>query len=173
MKRFIAFLIIVSSLLYLSCSNTARFTVTDAAPAAEIKAKTRVDEDNNKVLTINAKNLEMPQTIDSSSNAYVVWIKTDAEELFNIGQLVSKEDETASLKALTPYEFKEIIITAESRANVSEPSGTEIAKVDIPDYMVAPVPEAPANEPYQGDTSGTINQGGIPNPYDTLQQQQY
>lgn len=167
--RWFIFLITSSFLIIaFACSNTARFTVTDAAPNAEIRAKTRVDEDNNKVLTINAKNLEEPASIDSASNTYVVWIKTDADELLNIGQLQNKADETASMKAITRYEFREIIITAESRANVAEPSGTEIAKVDIPEYMVAPIPEAPPNDSFEGDTSGVINQQGIPNPYDTL-----
>lgn len=162
---------LVLSITLISCSNTARFAVTDAAPEAEIKAKTRVDEDNNKVLTINAKNLQQPEAIDSVSNTYVVWIKTDGNELLNVGQLENKDDETATLKTETPYEFKEIIITAESRANVSQPSGTEIAKVDIPEYMVAPIPNAPpASDPFINDTSGTFSPSqGIPNPYDTLQ----
>lgn len=157
----IAFMIIAS------CSNTANFTVSEASPETEIKAKTRVDEDNNKVLTINAKNLESPESIDSSSRAYVVWIKTDENELRNLGELHSTAEETATFRTETPYEFREIIITAEERANVAEPSGTEIAKVEIPEYMVAPIPNAPSTDPYQIDT-GSFSQPGIPNPYDTL-----
>lgn len=170
MKYLICLAIGALFILITSCSNTAKFAVTDAAPEAEIKAKTRVDEDNNKVLTINAKNLQQPDAIDSVSNAYVVWIKTEGDELLNVGQLENKDDETATLKTETPYEFKEIIITAESRGNVSQPTGTEIAKVDIPQYMVAPMPNAPASEPFINDTSGTFSPSqGIPNPYDTLQ----
>lgn len=167
MKHLTYFIGSVLFLFITSCSNTANFTVTDSASETEIKAKTRVDEDNNKVLTINAKNLESPESVDTASRAYVVWIKTDQNELRNMGELESNDEETATFKAETPYEFSEIIITAESRANVSEPTGTEIAKVEIPEYMVAPVPHAPSTDPYQIDT-GSFSQPGIPNPYDTI-----
>lgn len=167
MKLHAIYISCIALLILASCSNTANFTVTNAAPETEIKAKTRVDEDNNKVLTINAKNLDSPESIDSSSRAYVVWIKTDENELRNLGELHSNNEETATFKAETRYEFSEILITAESRANVSEPTGTEIAKVEIPEYMVAPIPDAPAPDPYQSDT-GSFSQPGIPNPYDTL-----
>jgi hypothetical protein len=136
-----------------ACSNTAKFPVSQVAPGAEIKAKTRVDQDNNKVLTINAKNLENPSDIDPNSTEYVVWIETDELGLRNIGRLEKKDDHTAVFKAETPYEYREIVITAESRANVSQPAGKEIARVEIPEYMVAPIPDAPPPGDFESDTS--------------------
>ncbi len=166
-KNIINVLVVIAVILIAACSNTAKFPVSQVAPGAEIKAKTRVDQDNNKVLTINAKNLESPANVDPGSTEYVVWIETDDKGLRNIGRLESKDDNTAVFKAETPYEYSEIIITAESRANVSQPSGPEIARVEIPEYMVAPIPDAPPPGDFETDTT-MFESPGIQNPYDTL-----
>lgn len=177
-KIIINVLVVFAVFLIAACSNTAKFHLSQVVPEAEIKAITRVDQDNNKVLIINAKNLESPANVDPGSTEYVVWIETDDQGLRNIGRLVSKDDHTAVFKAETPYEYSEIIITAESRANVSQPSGPEIARVEIPDYMVAPIPNAPPPSDFEFDTTMFESPGiqnptmfespGIQNPYDTL-----
>lgn len=138
--------IIGSIALFISaCSNTTRFPVSSVAPAAEITAKTKYDEYNNKIITVNARNLASPDRVDPSSSAYVIWAESERNEIRNLGQLKNKNAEKATLTTITPFEVKELFITAEPDGAVLQPSGTEVARVEIPEEPIEePVDIAPA-----------------------------
>ncbi len=131
MKLPVYFLTVAAIVLFSACAETTRFPVSSLAPAAEIKAKTKVDNNNNNVITVEARNLASPERIDPSSTAYVLWIETKDNQIKNLGQLVNENAETATLTTITPYDFKELFITAEERGNVNTPSGTEISRVAV------------------------------------------
>ncbi len=155
--KLLAFSFITAGMILLaSCANTTRFPVSSVAPAADIKAKTHIDKNSNKVVTVNAKNLASPERIDPSSTAFVIWGKTDqSEDVRNLGQLQNKNSETATLTTITPYDIDEIIITAEPSGNVTSPTGTEISRVELidpfneeplPPVDDSNVPPAPSND---------------------------
>ncbi len=175
--KLLAFSFITSAMILLAgCGNTTRFPVSSVAPAADIKAKTHVDKNSNKVVTVNAKNLASPERIDPSSTAYVIWGKNDkSEDIRNLGQLQNKNAATASLTTVTPFDIDEIIITAEPSGSVTAPTGTEISRVELIDPFnedplppvddtYSPAPESPSNNddsfsptpvpPPVSDTSG-------------------
>lgn len=133
MKLLSIAMITAGMLLLSACGNTTRFPVSSYAPAADIKAKTKMDQNNNHVITVTAKNLASPGRLDSANQAYVIWIKTDDNKVVNLGQLRNENAETASLTTVTPYNPDEIFITLERSGNVSSPSGTEISRAEMTD----------------------------------------
>lgn len=147
--KLLAYSIITAGIIvFTGCANSTRFPVSSVVPAADIKAKTRLDKNDNKVLTVNAKNLASPERIDPSSKAFVIWGKSDeSEDIRNLGQLQNKNAENASLTTVTPYDIDEIIITAEPSGNVMSPSGTEISRVELIDpFNEEPLP--PVDDSY-------------------------
>ncbi len=166
-KNVIRFLSLSLGILFLiSCGTTTKFPVSTLAPAADITAITKLDENNNKVITIKAKNLASPDRIDPNANAYVIWIETQYNEIRSLGQLQNKNADKAELTTVTPYDIDQIFITAETQGNVLQPAGAEIARVEIPAYVFEPdppvenlFPEEPA-QPFPDDP----NQPVIPDP---------
>lgn len=121
----------VSVILFLtSCATTAKFPVSSVTPAAEITAKKTQDKNKNYVIEIVAKNLASAERVDSSKKNYSVWFVTD-NGTKNAGQLVIKNAKRASLKTSTPYDVKEIFITAEDQGDYSYPVGVEISRTSF------------------------------------------
>lgn len=151
--------------LITSCGNTTRFPVSSFAPAADIKAKTKVDKNNNHVITVTAKNLASPERVDPSRNAYVIWIKTEDNKVMNLGQLRNDNAQTASLTTVTPYDPKEIFITLEEQGSVSSPSGTEISRAEVIDPFDS---ESDMMEDNTRKNTGTESTEPFSSPSDTL-----
>ena len=122
-------LLLVSVMVYLtSCATTTKFPVSSVTPAAEITAKKKQDKNNNYVIEVTAKNLASAERVDSSKKNYNVWIVTENNGTKNAGMLVNKNAKTATLKTSTPYDVKEIFITAEDQGDYSYPVGIEISR---------------------------------------------
>lgn len=66
--------------------------------------------------------------IDSSKKNYNVWTITENNGTKNAGILVNKNTKTASLKTSTPFDVKEIFISAEDQSDYSYPVGFEISR---------------------------------------------
>lgn len=111
-----------------SCASTVVFPTSDVAPAADISTTKKVDKNGNYHISITAKNLAAPDRLDPPQSVYIAWIKTHTEGTKNIGRLTNKNAQTATLETLTPFAFTEIFITAEGMADVSYPTGVEIAR---------------------------------------------
>jgi hypothetical protein len=149
-----------------ACGKTTRFPVSAYAPAADIKAKTKIDKNNNHVITVTAKNLANADRIDSGST-YVLWMETKNNEVKNLGQLENKNAETASLTTVTPFEPKEFFITLENSGSVSSPSGKEISRAEIIDTYGDSGSMDDENRMDTDDNSGTRNSGTFSSPSDT------
>ena len=125
-------LLLVSVLVFLtSCATTTKFPVSSVTPAAEITAKKKQDNNNNYVIEVTAKNLASANRVDPSKKNYNVWIVTDNNGTKNAGMLVNKNAKTATLKTSTPYDVKEIFITAEDQGDYSYPVGVEISRTTL------------------------------------------
>lgn len=66
--------------------------------------------------------------LNPPKNNYSVWSITDGGMTKNIGQLINKNAKKAVLKTVTPFDAKEIFITAEEEGNLNYPAGTEISR---------------------------------------------
>lgn len=122
-------LLLVSVLVFLtSCATTAKFPVSSITPAAEITAKKKQDKNNNYIIEVTAKNLASADRVDPTKKNYNVWIVTENNGTKNAGMLVNKNAKTATLKTSTPFDVKEIFITAEDQGDYSYPVGVEISR---------------------------------------------
>jgi len=132
MKKVINFLFIVAAVALLSsCATTAIFPVSSTVPAAEISAKKKQDKQNNFVIEITALNLASADRLTPPKNNYSVWIVTENNRYKNIGQITNKNAKKAFLQAVTPFNVKEIFITAEDHANSDYPYGVEISRTSF------------------------------------------
>lgn len=118
-------------ILLSSCATTVNFPVSTAVPAAEIVAKKKQDKHDNYVIELTAKNLADPGRLDPPKNNYSVWIVTENGETNNVGQLTNVNAKKANLTASTPFDVKEIFITAEDQGNLTYPRGIEISRTSF------------------------------------------
>src|SRR4030066_2177533 len=128
MKSLINLLFVAVLVLLTSCATTAKFPVSSVTPAAEITAKKKQDKNNNYVIEVTAKNLASADRVDPTKKNYNVWIVTENNGTKNAGMLVNKNAKKASLKTSTPFDVREIFITAEDQGDYSYPVGIEISR---------------------------------------------
>lgn len=114
--------------LMISCVSTAKFPVSSTVPAAEITAKKKQDTNNNLVIELTARNLAEANRLNPSMNNYSVWIVADNGSTLNLGQFINKNAQKAVFKAITPFNAREIFITAEENGNLTYPAGIEITR---------------------------------------------
>lgn len=128
MKSLINLLFVTVLVFLTSCATSVKFPVSSVTPAAEITAKKTQDKNKNYVIEVTAKNLASAERIDPTKKNYNVWIVTENNGTKNAGILVNKNAKTASLKTSTPFDVKEIFITAEDQGDYSYPVGIEISR---------------------------------------------
>ena len=128
MKTIKSLVIIGVAALMTSCASTAKFPVSSTVPAAEITANKKQDKNNNYVIELTAKNLADASRLNPQMNNYSVWIVEDNGATKNVGQLSNKNAKKVVLKTVTPFNVKEIFITAEEQGNLTYPSGVEISR---------------------------------------------
>lgn len=116
------------ALVMTSCASTARFPVSRTVPAAEITAKKKQDKNNNYVIELTAKNLADASRLQPKMHNYSVWIVAENGSTINIGQLTNKNAKKTVLNTLTPFNVREIFITAEEQGTLSYPTGVEISR---------------------------------------------
>jgi len=114
-----------------SCATTTKFPLSSTVPAAEITAKINQDKNKNYVINVIAKNLASADRLNPPKNNYSIWIVTENGTIKNIGQLTNLNAKTATLKTLTPFNVKEIFITAEDQGNLTNPNGVEISRTNF------------------------------------------
>ncbi|HBS85162.1 MAG TPA: hypothetical protein DEA97_01315 [Bacteroidales bacterium] len=128
MKIIRYFAIIGVFALMTTCVSTAKFPISKTVPAADITATKKQDDNKNYVIELTAKNLAEANRLNPQMNNYSVWIVIDNGTTKNIGQLTNKNGQKAVLVAVTPYDVKEIFITAEEKGDLSYPAGVEISR---------------------------------------------
>lgn len=114
--------------LWTACATTAKFPTSDAAPAALIKAKMTKDANKNNVIEVTAWHLAQTSRLNPPKKNYSVWIVAENGATKNLGQLIHENSKKASLSATTPFNVKEIFITAEDQGNLNYPVGVEISR---------------------------------------------
>ncbi|MCO5252261.1 MAG: hypothetical protein M9949_12710 [Candidatus Kapabacteria bacterium] len=125
--------IIFAVALMASCASTIKFPISQVTPAADITAKIKQDNNNNYIIEITALNLSAASRLNPPKNNYSVWVLVGNGETKNVGQLNHENAEKAFLKTVTPFEVKEIFITAEEQGNLAYPAGVEISRITIND----------------------------------------
>ncbi len=123
----------ISVFLISSCATTTKFPVSNVTPAAIIKASKDKDKNGNYKISVVAQNLSSAERLNPAKKVYVVWITTAQNGTKNIGQLKNKNAQKAELKTVSPFEPKEIFITAEEEGNITYASGPEISRVSFGD----------------------------------------
>lgn len=113
---------------FTSCATMLKFPTSSVTPAADISAKKKADKNGNFKITLTAKNLASADRLEPPQSAYIVWIVTHNDGIRSLGRLNNRNAKTAIISTLTPFAFTEIFITAEGQADVSYPSGVEIAR---------------------------------------------
>jgi hypothetical protein len=120
----IAMLIATSSLS--SCSKTLRFNISPVLPSAVGTVKLSTDDNKNRTMTLNIKNLVDPQRLTPPKKIYVVWMQTKNDGTRNLGSLVGSEGyfsstRTATFSSVITGEPLRFFVTAEESAQVSGP----------------------------------------------------
>jgi len=111
-----------------SCASTAKFPVSSTVPAADITARKKQDKHNNYTIELTARNLAEASRLNPPKNNYNVWIVAENGMTKNIGQLTNKNSKKAVLKTVTPFNVREIFITAETQGDLAYPAGIEISR---------------------------------------------
>ena len=111
-----------------ACASTANFPVSSTVSAADITATKKQDKNKNFVIEVTAINLAEASRLNPPKNNYSVWIVVENGTTKNVGQLINKNAKKATLKTTTPFNVKEIFITAEEQGNLNYPVGTEISR---------------------------------------------
>jgi hypothetical protein len=128
MKLMNTLIVISMVILYSACVTKAKFGISTVVPAADITAKKKVDVQKNYTLEITAINLASADRLTPPGNNYSVWIVTKAYGLKNVGQLNVKNAEKTIFNTITPFDFREVVITVENKVDLNYPEGVEIAR---------------------------------------------
>lgn len=118
-------------MIFASCTTTAKFPISTVAPAAEISAKKTLDKNKNYVVELVALNLTSPERLNPPKNHYNVWIVTEQNDYKNLGQVMNANAKKVVFRTLTPFNPKEIILTAEDEGNRPMPTGIEISRTSF------------------------------------------
>ena len=119
--------VIMLTASFTSCSKKVAFQTSTIVPAARGDVKVTKDENKNYLIQIKLENLAEVKRLDSSKEAYVVWMETEDSMVKNIGQIKSDSKFLSSkLKAtfetVTPLKPTKIFITAENDSEVQYPN---------------------------------------------------
>ena len=117
--------------LLAGCASSAKFPVSTVAPAAVITAKKTLDKNKNYVVELVALNLTSPERLNPPKDHYNVWIVTEQNEYKNLGKIMNANAKKVVFRTLTPFNPKEIILTAEDEGNRPMPTGIEIARTSF------------------------------------------
>ena len=109
-----------------SCSKTLRFNISPVLPSAVGTVKLSTDDNKNRTMTLNIKNLVEPQRLTPPKKIYVVWMQTKNDGTRNLGSLVGSEGyfsstRTATFSSVITGEPLRFFVTAEESAQVSGP----------------------------------------------------
>ena len=129
MKTKIYLSLLIICLMLSSCATTYRFPISSVAPAADGTAKFTKDNNNNYIVNVKVKYLSNADRLIPAKKLYVVWIKTDNDEVKNIGQLMSDNKNNASLTGTTSSRPVQIFVTAEDAGDVNWPSNQELFRI--------------------------------------------
>jgi len=130
MKKTTVFLGALLVMMVTSCATTGKFPVSEVIPAADIDLKINQDKSENYKISVKARHIASPDRLTPPASYYVVWVDT-YDGYKNVGQLRSKNAKKAELQTLSPFQFNEILITAETNGDASYPEGVVISRTTV------------------------------------------
>jgi len=120
---------IVLILAFASCANVSKFPVSTVTPAANIEVHRQQDQNGNNKITITANYLAAAERLHPPKKVYVAWVLFENNGVRNLGQLKIKNAKTAEIRAVIPFKYTEIFITAEDQVDILHPAGVEISRI--------------------------------------------
>ncbi|WP_016989064.1 hypothetical protein [Flavobacterium sp. ACAM 123] len=123
---FLGLLLIVLTASFTSCAKKIAFQTSSIVPAARGDVKITKDDNKNYLVEIKVENLAEVSRLESSKEAYVVWMESDDSMVKNIGQIKSdskflSSKLKANFKTVTPLKPTKIFITAEKDVETQDP----------------------------------------------------
>ena len=104
-------------------SNATPLDATSHTPAAVGTMNLEKGPNDNTIGSVEVKHLAPPQLLRSDLTVYVVWTRpVGTRDWQNVGQLVVHDDRTGSVDIKVPYATFDVMISAESTGQVTEPS---------------------------------------------------
>jgi hypothetical protein len=131
MKKVMIIGMLLGAVLLSACATKAKFPVSAAAPAADIIAIKKTNDQKNFTLEIVAMNLASPDRMVPPGANYSVWITTKAHGVKNVGQLNVENAKKTTFKTVTAFDFYEVFITVEQSGESDYPKGVELTRTKI------------------------------------------
>ena len=128
---FIAGFIIITSVLILSsCSRKMTFGTSSVVPAATGSVKIKKSKNDNYNIDLKTTYLAKPEQLTPPKNVYVVWMRTEDNQVKNIGKIKSSSGFLSKtlkgeLNATSTSKPTSFFITAENDGNIQYP-GNEV-----------------------------------------------
>lgn len=114
-------LVIMFSVLLISCSKKMDFSRSAVVPGADGWVKVDKDNNNNYSIKMKVVNLAKPDQLTPPKKEYVFWVKDVNEKTTNLGRLTSERGmsrlKKASLSTVSNTEPEYFFITAEDDPN--------------------------------------------------------
>ncbi|WP_080055830.1 hypothetical protein [Spirosoma aerolatum] len=107
-----------------ACTPKMSFVTSTIVPAANGKIDVTKDENKNYLTHLRVSNLADPQKLTPARNLYLVWMESDNSVVRKLGQLMpSGKTLDAELTTTSVAKPNEIFITAEDKADITNPEG--------------------------------------------------
>ena len=113
-------------LMLASCSRKMTFETSRVVPAAKGSVTIKKEKNNNYQVNVKTTNLAKPENLTPPKNVYVVWMRTEDNNVRNIGKIESSSGIFSKalkgdLKATATSKPISVFITAENDGNVQYP----------------------------------------------------
>ena len=111
--------------------QTFTMTTSPKLPAADGRARVRVDADGNHVIELSFQRLAPPGRAFEGTTMYMVWLVPRSAGPQAIGSLDVADDQKAKVTIRTPNENFDVLVTAEVNAFATTPSRNRAFVVEI------------------------------------------
>lgn len=107
-------------------------TGTDRAVGADGHIEVVREDGGNYLVTIEAQNVPPPARLGDGLTTYVVWFRPAEQQPLRMGILAYDEDaRTGEMRATTTNTSFEVLVTAETAADVASPSDIVIFRTSV------------------------------------------
>jgi hypothetical protein len=122
---------IVGVLFMTGCASKVPFVRSQFVPAAEAQATVDHDDNGNAEIQLYVRHLARPENLTPAKTIYVVWAETPKGRAFNLGGLVVDDDLNGEFRSITPLTEFRLLITAEEKPTVREPSSQIVLRTKM------------------------------------------
>lgn len=135
-------LFVLATMLTSACASSPppqMLEPSERSPAATGTVEVEQDANNNHRVSVQVDHLAPPQSLDDQASTYVLWISPRGSDLYyNQGQLQINDERSASIEATTPFTEFDVIVTAEPRGDVLDPSEQVVLRATIEEGRTRP-----------------------------------